>query len=336
VMTVDRLERALGTLRLSVTDRCNLRCVYCMPEDDYAWLPDESILSEEELERVARAFVALGAREIRVTGGEPLLRPELDAIIARIARIDGVRDLALTTNGVLFAPRAEALKRAGLQRVTFSVDTLKPERAKALSRTTRLPDVLEGLRAAKRVGFSGTKINAVVMRGKNDDEIGDLVALAREHGAEMRFIEYMDVFGATKWSPRDVFSREEILGALGKPEAIVASSPAPATRYRLKDGTTVGVVASTTAPFCASCDRARVTADGVYFGCLYAERGVDLRAPLRDRASLADLASIVRSAWEARDDRGAEQRRALAERSAFVPLSRLRGDPHHEMHTRGG
>jgi cyclic pyranopterin phosphate synthase len=335
-MVVDKHKRTLGTLRLSVTDRCNLRCVYCMPEDDYEWLPDESILSEEELERVARAFVALGAREIRVTGGEPLLRPELESIVARLAKIEGVRDLALTTNGVLFAPRAEALKRAGLHRVTFSVDTLRPERAKALSRTTRLHDVLDGVRAAKRAGFTGTKINAVVMRGKNDDEILELVALAREQGAEMRFIEYMDVFGATKWSARDVFSREEILEALDHPDPIATESPAPATRHRMKDGTIVGVVASTTAPFCASCDRARVTADGVYFGCLYAERGVDLRAPLRSRASVSDLAAIVRAAWEARDDRGAEQRRALADRTAFVPLSRLRGDPHHEMHTRGG
>jgi cyclic pyranopterin phosphate synthase len=307
-----------------------------MPEDDYEWLPNESILSEEELERVARAFVALGAREIRITGGEPLLRPELAAIVQRISKIDGVRDLALTTNGVLFAPRAEALKRAGLHRVTFSVDTLRPERAKALSRTTRLHDVLEGLRAANRAGFSGTKINAVVMRGKNDDEIGDLVSLARELGAEMRFIEYMDVFGATQWSARDVVSREEILSALGSPEPIVQSSPAPASRYRMKDGTVVGIVASTTAPFCASCDRARVTADGVYFGCLYTERGVDLRAPLRAHASESDLAALLRAAWEARDDRGAEKRRALEERTAFVPLSRLRGDPHHEMHTRGG
>jgi len=335
-MVTDKHKRPLGTLRLSVTDRCNLRCVYCMPEDDYEWLPRESILSEEELERVARAFVALGAREIRITGGEPLLRPELEAIVGRVSRIEGVRDLALTTNGVLFADRAEGLKRAGLRRVTFSVDTLRADRAKALSRTTRLADVFEGLRAAERAGFVGTKINAVVMRGKNDDEIGELVAFAREHGAEMRFIEYMDVFGATKWSARDVFSRDEILRALGDPGPVAEESPAPATRYRMNDGTIVGVVASTTAPFCASCDRARVTADGVYFGCLYAERGVDLRAPLRAHATETDLAAIVRSAWEARDDRGAERRHALSERTAFVPLSRLRGDPHHEMHTRGG
>ncbi len=336
-MTVlDRHRRPLGTLRLSVTDRCNLRCVYCMPEDDYVWLADESILSEEELERVARAFVVLGAREVRITGGEPLLRPELESIVARVARIEGVSDLALTTNGVLFAPRAQALKRAGLGRVTFSIDTLRPERARVLSRTTRLGDVLEGLRAARAVGFRGTKINAVVMRGKNDDELRDLIALARESDAEMRFIEYMDVGGATRWSARDVVSRDEILAALGDPEPIHSSSPAPAARYRMSDGTMIGVVASTTAPFCASCDRSRVTADGVLFGCLYAERGVDLRTPLRARATEADIAAIVREAWEARDDRGAEHRRALAERTAFVPLSRLRADPHREMHTRGG
>ena len=174
------------------------------------------------------------------------------------------------------------------------------------------------------------------MRGKNDDEIGDLVALAREHDAEVRFIEYMDVFGATKWSARDVVSREEILSALGSPEAIASASPAPAARFRMNDGTTVGVIASTTAPFCSSCDRSRVTADGVWFGCLYADSGVDLRAPLRAHATEADLAAVVRGAWEARDDRGAEARRALSDRTAFVPLSRLRGDPHHEMHTRGG
>ncbi len=335
-MIVDRHARPLGTLRLSVTDRCNLRCVYCMPEDDYAWLPDESILSVDEIERVARAFVSLGASELRVTGGEPLLRPELESIIARISQIEGVRDVALTTNGVLFAPRAVALKAAGLGRVTFSVDTLRAERAKKLSRTTRLPDVLAGVRAARDAGFTSTKINAVVLRGENDDELAELVAFGREVGAEVRFIEYMDVGGATRWNARDVVSREEILAALGSPAPISAETAAPAARYRTESGDVVGVIASTTAPFCASCDRGRVTADGVFFGCLYADRGVDLRMPLRSGASLDALATIVRAAWEARDDRGAESRHATTDRAAFVPLSRLRADPHREMHTRGG
>ncbi len=336
-MTVlDRHGRPLGTLRLSVTDRCNLRCVYCMPEDDYVWLPSASILSADELELVARAFVGLGAREIRITGGEPLLRADLDAIVARLAAIDRDVDVALTTNGVLFARHAEALRRAGLARVTFSIDTLRADRARSLSRTTRLDDVIDGLRAARAAGFSRTKVNAVVMRGKNDDELAELVALGREHGAEVRFIEYMDVGGATRWSPRDVVSKSEILAALGSPEPVVEPGASPATRHRLRDGTVVGVIASTTAPFCASCDRARVTADGVLFGCLYAADGVDLRTALRAGASADELGALVRSAWAARADRGAEERRALPQRQPLVPISRLRADPHREMHTRGG
>ncbi len=332
----DRLGRTLGTLRLSVTDRCNLRCIYCMPEDDYVWLLHDSILTEEELERVARAFVSLGTSEVRITGGEPLLRPEIESIVARIARIEGVRDVALTTNGVLFAEHAEALKRAGLHRVTFSVDTLRSERARAMSRTTRLEDVLAGVRAARAAGFRGTKINAVVMRGKNDDEMTELASFACAHDAEMRFIEYMDVGGATRWSARDVVTRDEMLSALGNPEPIEHDGAAPATRHRMRDGTIVGVIASTTAPFCARCDRARVTADGMYFGCLYAERGTDLRAPLREGASVEEIAGIVRAQWEAREDRGAEERRSLADRQPLIPISRLRADPHREMHTRGG
>jgi cyclic pyranopterin phosphate synthase len=347
-MILDRHRRPLGTLRLSVTDRCNLRCVYCMPEDDYVWLPDASILTADELERVARVFVSLGVREVRITGGEPLLRADIEAVVARIAAIevDGAAErgasparkveVALTTNGVLFEKHAGALARAGLSRVTFSVDTLRPERARALSRTTRLDDVLAGLRAARAAGLSRTKINAVVMRGKNDDELGDLVALARDHGAEVRFIEYMDVGGATRWSPRDVVSKDEILAALGGPERIEDAASAPAARYRLEDGSVVGVIASMTAPFCAACDRARVTADGVLFGCLYAERGVDLSSALRAGATDDDLRALVSGAWEARDDRGAETRAAVADRRALVPLSRLRADPHREMHTRGG
>jgi len=331
---LDRHGRPLGTLRLSVTDRCNLRCVYCMPEDEYVWLPDESILSVDEIERVVRAFAALGAREVRITGGEPLLRAELEAIVARVAGLGA--EVALTTNGVLFARRAEGLARAGLSRVTFSVDTLRPERALALSRTTRLADVMDGVRAARSAGFSRTKINAVVMRGKNDDEIADLVAFGREHDAEVRFIEYMDVGGATRWSAREVVPKSEILAALGAHEVLPSRGASPAARYRLPDGTIVGVIASTTEPFCADCDRARVTADGVLFGCLYAERGVDLRGPLRAGATERDLAATISAAWTARDDRGAEARASLGRREAFVPLSRLKADPHREMHTRGG
>ena len=335
-MLRDQHGRELGTLRLSVTDRCNLRCLYCMPEDDYVWLPDDSILDVGELVRLTRVMVRLGAREVRLTGGEPLLRRDLEEIVAAIARIEGLSDLALTTNGVLFAERARALRRAGLKRVTFSIDTLQPERAKRLSRTTRLTDVLAGLRAAREAGFERTKINTVVMRGINDDELLGLVELGRREGAEVRFIEYMDVGGATRWSPHDVVPRDEILAALGSPEALGEDEHAPATRYRMHDGTTVGIIASTTAPFCSRCDRARITSDGVLFGCLYGEQGIDLRSTLRAGATDEVLAELVKSAWTARTDRGAEERGALEARKAFVPLSRLRADPHREMHTRGG
>ncbi len=335
-MVLDQHQRPLGTLRLSVTDRCNLRCLYCMPEDDYVWLPSESILVPSELERVVRAFVSLGVTEVRLTGGEPLLRHELVDIVSRIARVPGVRDLALTTNGLLFADKAKALREAGLHRVTFSLDTLDPERARKLSRTTRLKDVLAAVTSARHVGFTGTKINTVVMRGINDDELLGLAELARREDAEVRFIEYMDVGGATRWSASDVVSQREILETLGNPKPVSEQSPAPANRYVMADGTIVGIIASTTAPFCASCDRARVTADGVYFGCLYADAGVDLRTPLRAGVTDEALAARVREAWQARTDRGAESRRAAPSREALIPLSRLRQDPHREMHTRGG
>jgi cyclic pyranopterin phosphate synthase len=340
-MILDRHARPLGTLRLSVTDRCNLRCRYCMPEDEYVWLPSESILSQAELVRLARVFVGLGAREVRITGGEPLLRHDLEAIVEGIARVEGLADLALTTNGVLLADRAEALARAGLHRITVSLDTLRPERAHALSRTTRLDDVLRGLRAVERAGLSGTKINAVIVRGVNDDELGDLLELGRSHRVEVRFIEYMDVGGATRWTPADVVSRAEILKAVeerfGPAQPIdPRGSLAPAARFRLPDGTVFGVVASTTAPFCASCDRSRVTADGVWLPCLYAENGENLRAPLLEGASDDALAELIRRRWAARVDHGAEERLRVPMREPLVQISRLRADPHREMHTRGG
>ncbi len=338
-MPLDRHERGLGTLRISVTDRCNLRCVYCMPEDNYVWLDDASILSVDELARIAKAFVAQGVREVRLTGGEPLLRPDLEAIVRRLSQL-GV-DLALTTNGVLFGPRARALREAGLSRVTISLDTLDPERARKLSKTTRLGDVLASLDAAREAGFTGTKLNTVVMRGRNDDELANIVDLARSKGAEARFIEYMDVGGATRWEMSDVVPMAEIVARVGQAfgGATAASAPrgsAPAQRYRTGDGATFGVIASTTQPFCGTCDRARITADGVLFTCLYAERGVDLRGPLRAGASAEALGERIAQTWRARADRGAEERLNAPERRALVPVTRLRADPHREMHTRGG
>jgi cyclic pyranopterin phosphate synthase len=337
----DVYGRPLGSLRVSVTDRCNLRCRYCMPEQEYVWLPRASILSFEEIARLARLFAALGTRKVRLTGGEPLLRHDLPELTRMLAATPGVDDLALTTNGLLLEQHAEPLRRAGLRRVTISLDTLRPDRMRELARTDRHADVLAGIAAARRAGFAPLKLNTVVLRGVNDDELPALIAFAREQEAEVRFIEYMDVGGATGWSAPQVVSRAEMLHiigrALGSPEPLSGDDPAaPAERFRLPDGTTFGVVASTTAPFCGACDRSRLTADGTWFLCLYAASGVDLREPLRAGATDAELTELITTVWRGRRDRGAEARLPLAGRQALYPREALRADPRREMHTRGG
>ncbi len=339
-MILDRLHRPLGSLRLSVTDRCNLRCGYCMPEADYVWLPRSSILSYEEFARLAGLFTALGADKVRLTGGEPLLRHDLEVLVRMLADQPGVNDLALTTNGLLLAPRVAALRAAGLRRVTVSLDTLRPDRMLAFAKSPRHADVLLGIDAATTAGFDAVKLNAVVIRGYNDDEVADLLAFGRERGVEVRFIEYMDVGGATQWSSGDVVPQEEILARVaarfGRPEALPARGAAPAERFRLADGTVFGVIASTTRPFCRDCDRSRITADGTWFLCLYARGGVDLREPLRSGASDDELTDLLVRTWQGRDDRGAERRLEEPARGTLVPLEGLRADPHQEMHTRGG
>jgi cyclic pyranopterin phosphate synthase len=335
----DQFDRPLRNLRLSVTDRCNLRCSYCMPEQDYVWLPREDILQFEEIERLVDVFVALGVDKVRLTGGEPLLRRDLPSLISRLAARPAIRDLALTTNGVLLAAHVHALRDAGLHRITVSLDTLHADRFRALTRYDELPRVLEGIAAAAPL-FPGLKLDSVVLRGVNDDELVDLIEFARGHGAEVRFIEYMDVGGATAWSMERVVSRDQMLKTLaahyGPIAAVEESSSAPADRYRLPDGTIFGIIASTTAPFCESCDRSRLTADGMWYLCLYANQGVDLRRALRAGASTSELAALVRSTWEQRRDRGAEDRLAARDRSQLIPVDTLRRDPHLEMHTRGG
>jgi len=340
-MVRDTLARPLGSLRISVTDRCNLRCRYCMPEQEYVWLPKESILTFEEITRLARVFVSLGVTKLRLTGGEPLLRHDLPALTTMLAAIPGLRDLAMTTNGLLLEKQAEALHRAGLKRVTVSLDTLRPDRMKMLARSDRHADVLAGIGAARAAGFTRVKLNTVVMRGVNDDELAELVDFAKWQSAEVRFIEYMDVGGATDWSAAQVVSQAEMLQRLIArygPIAAIQSDDlsAPAEQFQLSDGTTFGIIASTTAPFCRSCDRSRLTADGVWFLCLYAERGIDLREPLRAGASDDKLRGIITNAWEGRTDRGAEERLAVANRGALYQIDALRADPRREMHTRGG
>ncbi len=336
----DALHRPLGSLRLSVTDRCNLRCRYCMPEDEYVWLPRTSILTFEEIARLVGVFARLGVDKIRLTGGEPLLRHDLPALVQMIARDRRITDLAMTTNGLLLASQAAPLRAAGLARVTVSLDTLRPDRMLAFAKSPRHADVLEGIAAARQAGFAKLKLNAVVIRGFNDDELADLIEFARGHDAEVRFIEYMDVGGATRWSQDQVVTQQEMLELLGRRygaiEPLTADGRAPADRFRLADGTTFGIIASVTAPFCRTCDRSRITADGTWFLCLYAGQGIDLRKPLRHGASDQELGALVRDAWQGRTDRGAEERLGVADRGALYRIESLKADPHREMHTRGG
>ena len=339
-MIRDAFARPLRNLRLSVTDRCNLRCAYCMPEEEYAWLPRADILTFEEIARLVGVFADLGVDKVRFTGGEPLLRKDLPRLVRMIAAEPRIRDLAITTNGILLAQEAQALRDAGIQRVTVSLDTLKPDRFRALTRRDAYQQVREGIEAVGRMGWPGLKLDTVVMRGVNDDEMLDLIEFARGVAAELRFIEYMDVGGATRWTMDQVVARAEILERLGarygRIEPIEEVSSAPADRFRLPDGLHFGIISSTTAPFCQTCDRSRLTADGQWLLCLYATAGMDLRKHLRDGTSKDDLASLIRSAWERRRDRGAEQRLLLKDRQPLVQIGELKAKPHLEMHTRGG
>jgi cyclic pyranopterin phosphate synthase len=337
----DRLGRPLRNLRVSVTDRCNLRCEYCMPEDDYVWLPREDVLHFEETSALVDVFLSLGVDKVRLTGGEPLLRRDAPALVRMLSQKAGLRDLALTTNGVLLADQIDALHAAGLGRITVSLDTLRRDRFLSLTRFDQLEAVRAGIAAAFRV-YGQLKIDTVVIRGVNDDELVDLVEFGRSVNAEVRFIEYMDVGGASRWAPARVVSRDDILATLTRRYGAIAAvsepgSSAPAERFALQDGTTFGIIASTTEPFCASCDRSRLTADGMWYLCLYATHGLDLRGPLRQGASPEELRQLITGGWQRRDDRGAEDRLALGDQRAFVPVQDLlKRDPHLEMHTRGG
>ena len=332
--------RPLCNLRLSVTDRCNLRCAYCMPEEEYTWLPKRDILRFEEMVGLVDVFCDLGVDRVRITGGEPLLRRDLPALIRMIAGNRRVRDLALTTNGLRLAEQAEPLFASGLSRVTVSLDSLVPDVFEHLTHRPELERTLEGIAAAARVHPEGLKIDTVVMRGVNDGELPDMLEYGRGVGAEVRFIEYMDVGGATRWSLDDVVSKDEMLARIGQrygpAEPLREESSAPANRYRLPDGTVFGIISSTTGPFCGSCDRSRLTADGMWYLCLYARAGIDLRTALRAGASREELQRLIESTWSQRADRGAEERLAREDRAPLTESESLRENPHLEMHTRGG
>ena len=340
----DTFGRPLKSLRLSVTDRCNLRCSYCMPEADYVWLPREDVLTLEEMARLTGYFADLGVDRVRLTGGEPLLRRGLSGLIRLLGQNQQIKDIALTTNGVLLADYAEELYEAGLHRITVSLDTLRPERFHRLTRRDEHARVLEGIASVARAGFAGLKLDTVAIRGFNDDELVDLIEFGKQIQAEVRFIEYMDVGGANEWSQQKVLSRAAMLTILslyyGTIEPLPERGAAPAQRYLLPDGTTFGIIPSTTTPFCETCDRSRVTADGMWYHCLYASTGTDLRKPLRAGASAEEMRAVIRTGWEGRRDRGAEERKAL-ERDGLrvgglIGIEKLREDPHLEMHARGG
>jgi cyclic pyranopterin phosphate synthase len=310
-----------------------------MPEAEYVWLPREDLLHFEEMSTLVDVFAHAGVDRIRLTGGEPLLRRDLAQLVNMLAKKAAIRDLALTTNGVALADQARALHEAGLHRLTVSLDTLQADRFQTLTRFNYLPQVLKGIDEALKY-FSGIKIDSVIIRGTNEDELVPLMEFGKRVGAEVRFIEYMDVGGATRWSRDRVVARQEMLTVLerqyGPIAALTEGTSAPADRFRLADGTVFGIISSTTEPFCRTCDRSRLTADGMWYRCLYATSGTDLRSPLRAGQTPDELLNLITQEWRARADRGAEDRLAVGERSSLVSASSLKKDPHLEMHTRGG
>lgn len=299
-------------LRISVTDRCNFRCTYCMPFDEYTWIERREVLSFEEISRVARLFLDFGIEKVRLTGGEPLVRKDLDRLIARLSSI-GVSDLTLTTNGALLADQAGALYNAGLRRINVSIDSLRPERFKELTQRGNLEDVLAGVFAAKKAGMTPIKLNAVIIRGTNQDEILDLVEFGRTNGFEMRFIEYMDVGNANSWSLEKTVTKKEILETVHSRfpvrEVGRAHGSAPAVDYEFLDGAgEIGIIGSVTEPFCSSCTRVRLTADGKLVTCLFAESGFDLKRFIRSGASDDQIRSEILKLWSIRGDRYSDER----------------------------
>jgi cyclic pyranopterin phosphate synthase len=295
---VDGFGRVHTDLRLSLTDRCNLRCTYCMPAEGLDWLPKPELLTDDELVRVVAVLAEMGVRTVRLTGGEPLLRPGLPGLVARLASME--LSLSLTTNGLGLTRQAQALRDAGLSRVNVSLDTLRPERFAELTRRDRLPDVLEGLSAAKAAGLEPVKVNAVLMRGINDDEAVDLLQWALDEGYALRFIEQMPLDPQHGWDRATMLDADEILARLGERWTLTpvdVRGSAPAEEFLVDGGpATVGVVGSVTRPFCAACDRLRLTADGQVRNCLFAREESDLRTALRAGATDDALADRLRTA----------------------------------------
>jgi cyclic pyranopterin phosphate synthase len=337
VTALDSLGRPLRDLRISVTDRCNFRCVYCMPKEvfgrDYRFMPRRELLTFEEIERVSRAFVDLGVRKLRITGGEPLLRRDLHTLVARLAALSsrqGELDVTLTTNGALLAQKAKALAAAGLSRITVSLDSLDDEVFRAMNDVDfPVARVLAGIDAAAAAGLP-VKVNVVVKRGQNEGSVLDIARRFHGTGHTVRFIEFMDVGATNGWRLDDVVPADEIVRTIGAElplEPVEAGYRGEvAQRYRYRDGGgEIGVIASVTQPFCGDCTRARLSADGKLYTCLFAVRGHDLRSVLRAGATDAELDDAIRAVWERRTDRYSELRTEATSSLRKVEMSYIGG-----------
>jgi cyclic pyranopterin phosphate synthase len=325
-MITDSFNRPLKDLRISVTDRCNFRCTYCMPLDEYEWINKKEILTFEEITRIAKLFIEHGVDKIRLTGGEPLVRQDLHLLIEKLAKLEGLDDLCLTTNGALLANQVSALAGAGLKRVNVSIDTLDHEKFKRMTKRGDLDKVLEGIFAAKAAGLAPIKLNAVVERGVNDDDILPLVEFSRANGLAMRFIEYMDVGNSNHWTSAKLVAKKQIIetihGRYPLREIGREHGSAPSGDYEFIDGRgDIGVIASVTEPFCSSCTRSRITADGKLVTCLFANVGHDLKTQLRSGASDEEIGDFIAKIWSARSDRYSADRLAALNSSNYDPKS---------------
>jgi cyclic pyranopterin phosphate synthase len=332
---LDRLGRALHDLRVSVTDRCNFRCTYCMPREvfgqGYRFLPQADILTFEEIARLAAVFVELGVRKVRLTGGEPLLRRDIERLVAMLAGIDGLDDLTLTTNGSLLARKADTLAAAGLRRISVSLDSLDDAVFGRLNDVAfPVRTVVEGMEAADRAGLRPVKVNMVVRRGYNEESILPMARFARERGYILRFIEYMDVGHSNGWRLDEVVPSAEVVARIDAEMPLAALPPLyggeVADRWAYRDGAgEVGVISSVSEPFCGSCTRARITAEGQLFTCLFGVRGTDLRGALRSGADDEAMRELIGGVWARRADRYSELRSEATARLPKVEMSRIGG-----------
>ncbi len=334
-MLLDTLERPFRDLRVSVTDRCNFRCTYCMPAeifgDRYEFLPKAELLTFEEITRITRISAGLGAVKVRLTGGEPLVRNEIESLVSSLAQVDGVEDLTMTTNAYLLPKKAPMLRDAGLHRLSVSLDSLDDDVFKQMNgRGFGVDKVLDGITAAEEAGFSPIKVNAVVQRDVNDHTIVDMARYFKERGHIMRFIEYMDVGTLNGWQMGQVVSADEIVEMIDREMPLEPVDGdyrgEVAMRFRYRDGGgEVGVIASVTKPFCGDCTRLRLSPEGRLVTCLFAAVGKDLRGPMRSGATDEELAGIISGAWRSRDDRYSETRTSLTEPVEKVEMYHIGG-----------